>query len=134
MEPGIPFTLRLPADIELPATPDDLSLLLIPTGMARVSRAERLFEEDSAREHELYYWLSSQAQRFDARRELTFRLPEPVSYFIEFAVERRDQTGSRYSSVELRNDVLEVRESDAGRSIELDVRSDEVLAARARMR
>jgi RNA polymerase sigma-70 factor (ECF subfamily) len=139
MEPGIALTVRLPADIELPTAPDDLSLLLIPSALHEISRAERLHEEDRLRDHELYYWLSSQGQRFDARRELTFRLPEAGPYFVGFAVERRDSSGSRYSSIDLRDDGLAdeelfVRESDDGQSIELDVGPGEVAAARARMR
>ena len=86
------------------------------------------------RDHEFYYWLSAQAQRFDAARELTFHLPEPGRYFVEFAVERRDETGSRYSSVEMRDEILNVLESDAGKVIELGASPDEVLAARARTR
>ncbi len=137
MEPGIPITVRLPAEFQMPSPPLELSLLLCPVASFRASFEERLYDEDDGREHQHYQWWAAQAQSFDARRELTFRLPEPGSCQVSWMlVHRRGLQGDSQISVRDQREPAEttILESDAGKSIELAPDPSDFVAAQARIR
>jgi protocatechuate 3,4-dioxygenase beta subunit len=137
MEPGIPITVRLPAEFQMPAAPLDLTLMLCPVANFRASFEERLYDEAEGREHQHYQWWAGQAQSFDARRELNFRLPEPGSYQVSWLlVQRSGLQGERWASVRDRREPAEttILESDAGKVIELAPDPPDFVAAQGRMR
>lgn len=135
METGIPISVRLPAEFELPPAPLELALLLCPVSVYSSSFDERLHEEDGGRDHQHYQWFAAQAQSFDGRRELHFRLPEEGPYNVSWSiVERRGLQGDSSASVSSNDVELRVLEADAGRVFELSPGSKDVSEALKRVR